>query len=70
YDNSGWQILKFEWLRDGDDTYKFKYINENQLFTNSDENGNGNHGQDNTSAGDSGGEQSEQNNGEGDGHII
>ncbi|XP_065369979.1 uncharacterized protein DDB_G0280315 [Calliphora vicina] len=33
YDNSGWEIINFEWLRDGDDNYKYKYVNENQLFT-------------------------------------
>ena len=68
YDNSGWQILKFEWLRDGDETYKFKYINENQLFTNSVENGNGSQAQNDAPAGGNG-DESEQNDGEGDAHI-
>lgn len=39
YDNTGWQILNFEWLRDGDANYKYKYVNENQLYRSSDING-------------------------------
>ncbi|XP_037819315.1 uncharacterized protein LOC119608841 [Lucilia sericata] len=54
YDNSGWQIINFEWLRDGDENYKYKFVNENQLF-----NGNG----------DTGEEASEPNNNESDVHI-
>lgn len=69
YDNSGWQIINFEWLRDGDESYKFKYVNENQLFENNDENENGNHAQEASTASSDYGTENEQNNDEGDGHI-
>ncbi|XP_073847168.1 uncharacterized protein [Musca autumnalis] len=39
YEGSGWQIIKFDWLRDGDENYQFKFVNENQLFS-----GNNGHG--------------------------
>lgn len=41
YDNSGFQVINFEWLRDGDENYRYKYVNENQLFTGHESNGNG-----------------------------
>ncbi|KAM7344959.1 uncharacterized protein ACRADG_011461 [Cochliomyia hominivorax] len=59
YDNTGWQIINFEWLRDGDENYKFKFVNENQLFMNNESNG---------EAADESSD-SEQNNGESDVHI-
>ncbi|XP_058976599.1 uncharacterized protein LOC131801689 [Musca domestica] len=39
YEGSGWQIIKFEWLRDGDESHQFNFVNENQLFS-----GNNGHG--------------------------
>ncbi|XP_075165053.1 uncharacterized protein LOC142237582 [Haematobia irritans] len=32
YDGSGWQIIKFEWFRDGDDSYQYNYSNENRIW--------------------------------------
>ncbi|XP_061390318.1 uncharacterized protein LOC133325609, partial [Musca vetustissima] len=39
YEGSGWQIIKFEWLKDGDESHQFNFVNENQLFSGN--NGNG-----------------------------
>ncbi|XP_001360853.3 uncharacterized protein [Drosophila pseudoobscura] len=36
YKGTGWQIIQFEWVRDGDDTHpdmkKYSYVNENKLW--------------------------------------
>jgi len=32
YNGTGWQILQFEWVRDGDEERHYKYINENKLW--------------------------------------
>uniref|UniRef100_A0A1I8PHP4 Uncharacterized protein n=1 Tax=Stomoxys calcitrans TaxID=35570 RepID=A0A1I8PHP4_STOCA len=32
YDNMGWQTVKFEWFRDGDENYQYSYENQNRIF--------------------------------------
>ncbi|EDW01012.1 uncharacterized protein LOC6560908 [Drosophila grimshawi] len=32
YNGTGWQIIQFEWVRDGDDQRQFSYVNENRLW--------------------------------------
>ncbi|XP_037943943.1 uncharacterized protein LOC119676758 [Teleopsis dalmanni] len=45
YNGTGWQVIEFEWVRDGDEDVNYNYLSENQLWSVNE--GKGQYGSDN-----------------------